>query len=88
MKVTKINIINAVERATGISPELEKIDGVYCWFGKESSVFSECSTNLTTLSHPNSTVSLFVEDFKEKIADAESHYSKPFADVISNIGAI
>mgnify|MGYP003385315383 CR=1 FL=1 len=85
MKVTKANIVKAVEKATGIKPEIEKHEGSYYWLGKEASLFSDCCVYVSALNHPKATIELFVESFKEKIAEVEAEYSEPIADTVKNI---
>jgi hypothetical protein len=85
MKVTKNNIIKAVNKATGISPELSKINGEYYWCGVVSALFSEGSTGYSTLTHPNITIQTFVVDFKDKIKSFERNYQSPIKEALLKI---
>jgi hypothetical protein len=85
MKVTKANIIKAVEEATGIKPDLKKYDNSYHWIGKESCLFSDACTYVSTFSQPNAPIERFVKDFKQKVADVEREYDKPIAAIIDSI---
>lgn len=85
MKVTKANILKAVAKATGITPELEKYEGEYYWGGKEACLFDERCTHYTRLTHPNITVDSFVEDFKSRLKKVEDEYQKPISAIVDSI---
>lgn len=85
MKVTKANIIKTINAKTGITPRLSKYEGEYYWEGKEASLFDECCTHYTTLSHPNITIASFVKDFELRIKKVELEFELPIQQIVNSI---
>lgn len=84
-KLTKKSIVAAVEKAAGVSAELDKLDGLYYWCGDAAIHFDETCLFVTELNWPGVTVQWFIDDFMGRVESAEKHSGRTIAEMVQRL---
>lgn len=84
-KLTKKSIEAAVLKATGVSAELDKNDGLYYWCGDAAIFFDETCLFVTELNWPGVTVQWFVDNFVGRVEDAEKRSGRTIAEMVQRL---
>lgn len=84
-KLTKKSIQAAVLKATGVSAELDKHDGLYYWCGDAATFFNETCLFVTELNWPGVSIDWFVSDFSGRVQDAEKYSDLTIAEMVQRL---
>jgi len=86
-KVTKKNVNKAIKEVTGFDADFHKAEGFYYYGGDCACLFDEINTFIDTLTHPKITIQRFLEDFEDRIMEAEKASGQQFEELLIEFNA-